>query len=424
MSQEYIEITEKTVDDAITTACRKLSVTSNRLDYIVVQREKSGFLGIGAKPAIIKARVKDASDRAQAILDDVIMNAEKKVRADSSAKNKKAEVPAADKETQAKAGTSVKAETLVKEEPAVKADKISKSEKKETAKAEKKESKEKDKEVKKNSRKKSKKASSAKKAPAAAPSADTAAAPEAETQEAPAAAEKAAPAPKKKAAVPQLTDEKIKEVKKAAHDFLEGVFKTMDMDVEISEDYQKDTGILTVNMEGEDMGVLIGKRGQTLDSLQYLVSLVVNKGIDGYIHVKADTENYRERRKKTLENLAKNVAFKVKRTRQPVALEPMNPYERRIIHSALQNEKFITTYSEGEEPYRKVIVALKKDENGEDLLTEDFSQKGGRGKGGRGRNGRGGRGGRGYKGSKDNRRKSDQPEENGQEPGVSSETEE
>ena len=196
------------------------------------------------------------------------------------------------------------------------------------------------------------------------------------------------------------------------------------MDVEISEDYQKDTGILTVNMEGEDMGVLIGKRGQTLDSLQYLVSLVVNKGIDGYIHVKADTENYRERRKKTLENLAKNVAFKVKRTRQPVALEPMNPYERRIIHSALQNEKFITTYSEGEEPYRKVIVALKKDENGEDLLSEDFSQKGGRGKGGRGRNGRGGRGGRGYKGSKDNRRKYDQPEENGQAAEPSAEAEE
>ena len=138
MSQEYIEITEKTVDDAITTACRKLSVTSNRLDYIVVQREKSGFLGIGAKPAIIKARVKDASDLAQAILDDVIMNAEKKVRADSTAKNKKAEGPAADKESPAKAAASVKAETPVKEEPAVKAEKkaekVSKSEKKETVK--------------------------------------------------------------------------------------------------------------------------------------------------------------------------------------------------------------------------------------------------------------------------------------------------
>jgi spoIIIJ-associated protein len=108
------------------------------------------------------------------------------------------------------------------------------------------------------------------------------------------------------------------------------------------------------------MGTLIGKRGQTLDSLQYLVSLVVNKGIDGYIHVKADTENYRERRKQTLENLAKNIASKVKRSRKPVTLEPMNPYERRIIHSSLQNDRFVTTYSEGEEPYRRVIVTLKK----------------------------------------------------------------
>ena len=182
----------------------------------------------------------------------------------------------------------------------------------------------------------------------------------------------------------------------------------MEMDVEISEDYQKDTGILTVNMEGEDMGVLIGKRGQTLDSLQYLVSLVVNKDVDGYIHVKADTENYRERRKKTLENLARNIAFKVKRTRQPVALEPMNPYERRIIHSALQNEKYITTYSEGEEPYRKVVVALKKDENGEELLKEERPAKGGRGRNGKGRNSRGGRRGRDFRGSRDNRRSSEE----------------
>ena len=429
MSREYIEITEKTVDDAITTACQRLSVTSNRLEYIVIQREKSGFLGIGAKPAIIKARVKGASDAAQEILNDVISNVEKKIRADIPAKNKKAEGAAEKQTSPAKAEPSVKAEPEVKAESPVKAEKKAektfKSEKKEEAKAEKKDVKEKDKEVKKNSRKKSKKSQAAKKAPAAVPAdAPETEGREAEVKEAPAAEEKAAPAPKKKAVVPQLTDEKIAEVKKAAHDFLEGVFKTMDMDVEISEDYQKDKGILTVNMEGEDMGVLIGKRGQTLDSLQYLVSLVVNKGIDGYIHVKADTENYRERRKKTLENLAKNVAFKVKRTRQPVALEPMNPYERRIIHSALQNEKFITTYSEGEEPYRKVIVALKKDENGEDLLGEDIPSKGGRGRGGRGRNSRGGRGGHGYKGSKDNRRRFDQSEENGQEPGVSAETEE
>ena len=394
MSQEYIEITEKTVDDAITTACQRLSVTSNRLDYIVVQREKSGFLGIGAKPAIIKARVKDAADATQAILDDVIGKAEKKIQKELNGKSpEKKEIkdsaPAAKEETKA----SKKAEKEVK------------SEKKDAEKTEKKELKEKDKEGKKNNKKNKKKSSAPKKAEAEAPAAAASAAP---------VEEKAAPAPKKKAVIPQLTDEKIAEIKKAAHDFLVGVFKTMDMNVEISEEYQKETGILTVNMEGDDMGVLIGKRGQTLDSLQYLVSLVVNKDVDGYIHVKADTENYRERRKKTLEKLAKNIAFKVKRTRQPVALEPMNPYERRIIHSALQDEKFITTYSEGEEPYRKVVVALKKDENGEDLLKEERFEKGGRGRNGRGRNGRG-RKGRDYRGSKDNRRGSDRSAENNSE---------
>lgn len=394
MSQEYIEITEKTVDDAITTACQRLSVTSNRLDYIVVQREKSGFLGIGAKPAIIKARVKDAADATQAILDDVIDKAEKKIQKELNGKSpEKKEIkdsaPAAKEETKA----SKKAEKEVK------------SEKKDAEKTEKKELKEKDKEGKKNNKKNKKKSSAPKKAEAEAPAAAASAAP---------VEEKAAPAPKKKAVIPQLTDEKIAEIKKTAHDFLVGVFKTMDMNVEISEEYQKETGILTVNMEGEDMGVLIGKRGQTLDSLQYLVSLVVNKDVDGYIHVKADTENYRERRKKTLENLAKNIAFKVKRTRQPVALEPMNPYERRIIHSALQDEKFITTYSEGEEPYRKVVVALKKDENGEDLLKEERFEKGGRGRNGRGRNGRG-RKGRDYRG-KDNRRGSDRSAENSSKP--------
>ena len=119
-------------------------------------------------------------------------------------------------------------------------------------------------------------------------------------------------------------------------------------------------GALSITMEGKNMGILIGKRGQTLDSLQYLVSLVVNKGQEEYIRVKVDTENYRQRRKETLENLAKNISFKVKRTKRPVSLEPMNPYERRIIHSALQNDKYVTTHSEGEEPFRRVVVTLKK----------------------------------------------------------------
>ena len=116
-----------------------------------------------------------------------------------------------------------------------------------------------------------------------------------------------------------------------------------------------------ITLEGDDMGILIGKRGQTLDSLQYLVSLIVNKGTEGYLRVKLDTENYRERRKETLETLAKNIAYKVKRTRRPVSLEPMNPYERRIIHAAVQNDKYVTTRSEGEEPFRHVVIALKKE---------------------------------------------------------------
>ena len=148
------------------------------------------------------------------------------------------------------------------------------------------------------------------------------------------------------------------EVEKSAYEFLQGVFKAMEMNVEIKAEFSDDT--LSVDLNGDDMGVLIGKRGQTLDSLQYLTSLVVNKGKASYTRVKLDTENYRNRRKETLENLARNIAFKVKKTKRPVFLEPMNPYERRIIHSALQNDPYVTTHSEGEEPYRKVVVTLKK----------------------------------------------------------------
>ncbi len=146
----------------------------------------------------------------------------------------------------------------------------------------------------------------------------------------------------------------------AARKFLTQVFDAMNLKVEIDMKLDKIENTLDINLSGDDMGVLIGKRGQTLDSLQYLVSLVVNKDSETYLKVKLDTENYRERRKETLENLAKNIAFKVKRTKKAVSLEPMNPYERRIIHSALQNDKFVETHSEGEEPYRRVVVTAKK----------------------------------------------------------------
>lgn len=141
-------------------------------------------------------------------------------------------------------------------------------------------------------------------------------------------------------------------------DFLNQVFKAMNMEVEIKVEINEVESLVNVDLKGDDMGVLIGKRGQTLDALQYLTGLAVNKKSDSYLKVKVDTEDYRKRRRETLENLAKNIAYKVKRTKHAVALEPMNPFERRVIHSALQNDKYVATHSEGEEPYRHVVVTL------------------------------------------------------------------
>ena len=146
-------------------------------------------------------------------------------------------------------------------------------------------------------------------------------------------------------------------------EFLQKIFAAMDLEVEILITKENDSNTYNVELKGNDMGVLIGKRGQTLDSLQYLANLAVNKNSEEYIKVKIDTEDYRKRRKDTLENLAKNIAYKVKRTKRSVSLEPMNPFERRVIHSALQNDKFVTTHSEGEEPYRHVVVTLKRERN-------------------------------------------------------------
>lgn len=179
-----------------------------------------------------------------------------------------------------------------------------------------------------------------------------------------------APKEVKKETKEVVKEEKKEEVKKSdvnadeliakANSFLKEVFDAMKMEVKVETKFNASENILDVELSGAEMGVLIGKRGQTLDSLQYLISLVVNRDVQDYIHVKVDTENYRERRKATLENLAKNISIKVKKTRQSVALEPMNPYERRIIHSALQNDRYVTTHSEGDEPFRRVVVTLKK----------------------------------------------------------------
>ena len=386
MSQEYIEITEKTVSEAITAACQKLAVPSERIEYEVIDPGKTGFLGIGARPAKIRARVKQGmEDSAEfdtsAIISDVLKGKDDKKKApDQRPKEKRKEERKDNKKKESNKNSEKTAakKTLVKEEaaetaaPAVKEETAS-EEKKSSAeaaagKAEKTETPDSVFSGKKGSGRKDSSEKSYEKGSRGRGRRrqrrndrdEYSAASRDHEQERSTAAESHS-APKKKSAVPVLTDEQVVEIKQRAETFLTDVFQAMDLDANVSSSYDRETGMLTIDMKGENMGVLIGKRGQTLDSLQYLVSLVVNKGIDGYIHVKADTENYRERRKKTLENLAKNIASKVKRNRTSVALEPMNPYERRIIHSALQGDRYVTTYSEGEEPYRKVIVTMKED---------------------------------------------------------------
>ena len=207
---EYIEVSAKNIDDAITEACQQLGATSDQIEYEVIDKGSTGFLGIGSKNAVIKARKKEGS-----------------------------------------------------------------------------------------------------------------------------------------------VEDNVKE-------FLNSVFAAMNMEVELIVKIDDAEKVIDVELKGDDMGVLIGKRGQTLDSLQYLTNLAINKKSEDYYKVKIDTEDYRKRRKETLENLAKNIAYKVKRTKRSVSLEPMNPFERRIIHSTLQNDKYVTTHSEGEEPYRHVVVTLKR----------------------------------------------------------------
>ena len=386
MSQEYIEITEKTVSEAITAACQKLAVPSERIEYEVIDPGKTGFLGIGARPAKIRARVKQGmEDSAEfdtsAIISDVLKGKDDKKKApDQRPKEKRKEERKDNKKKESNKNsekTAVK-KPLVKEEaaenaaPAVKEETASEENRSSAeaaaGKAEKTETPDSGFSGKKGSGRKDSSEKSYEKGSRGRGRRrqrrndrdEYSAASRDHEQERSTAAESHS-APKKKSAVPVLTDEQVVEIKQRAETFLTDVFQAMDLDANVSSSYDRETGMLTIDMKGENMGVLIGKRGQTLDSLQYLVSLVVNKGIDGYIHVKADTENYRERRKKTLENLAKNIASKVKRNRTSVALEPMNPYERRIIHSALQGDRYVTTYSEGEEPYRKVIVTMKED---------------------------------------------------------------
>jgi len=273
--EDYITVSAKTLDDAITEALVQLGVTSDRLDYIVVEKGSEGFLGIGRKQAVIKARRK----REEKPVEETVEES--------------------------------KVETPVKEE--VKPEK----------KTEKKPAKEHS-HTKKNVREEK---------------------PEVKSE------------PKKEVELAKVEPQTIETCEKFIYD----VMNAMGMDDVKVTSVVDEEGALSINMEGSNMGILIGKRGQTLDSLQYLTNRVANKMQDGYVRVKLDTEDYRRRRKETLENLAKNIASKVKRTRKTVSLEPMNPYERRIIHSALQSDP--ATHSEGEEPYRRVVVTLVRNRN-------------------------------------------------------------
>lgn len=320
---EYVQFSAKTKNEAITKACIELGVSSDQLDIQVITEGSTGFFGFGSKPAIIKVRkLKDASE------EDEIEKIVDSVKIESFKEERKKEV----QKTVQKASVKQPSKYVNKQEQKAENVKEQKENKEEKVQKEKQPKPAKDKISK-------EKASR-------------------EQKEKP-AKEKPVKASKE---IEIITDpEEIKDIENRAFVFLRDIFASMDLgEVEIVSKYNTKDGCLEVDFEGNDMGILIGKRGQTLDSLQYLTSLVVNKGKSSYIRVKLDTEDYRRRRKETLENLARGIAYKVKKTRKPVVLEPMNPYERRIIHSALQGNKFVETISEGEEPYRHVVVKLKR----------------------------------------------------------------
>lgn len=293
---DYITVSARTLDDAITEALVQLGVTSDKLDYEVIEKGSAGFLGIGVKQAVIKARKKKeetvaAVDETEETKESAEPAEEKKERKDRHPKKEQNKKNYRNKKDarEGKGGKEYKDSRY--QEKGMKEDE----------------------------------------------------------EEVKSVIKKEIPL----APVQEVTIETCKK-------FIQDVLSCLDMkDVTVTTSVD-DEGALSINMDGPDMGILIGKRGQTLDSLQYLTNRVANKMQDGYVRVKLDTEDYRRRRKQTLENLAKNIAGKVKRTRRSVFLEPMNPYERRIIHSALQSDSAVSTHSEGEEPYRRVVVTLAR----------------------------------------------------------------
>ena len=325
---EYREYSAKSVDEAITQACLSLGVTSGHLDYEVVQEASGGFLGIGSRPAIIKARVK-GEEKAPA--------APAKDSAEAAAPAS-AEAPADDA-----ASRIITSDEIEKRAAAAAAKAVSEG----SAPAERRDSEDRPRRRDRDGRGRDRR------------SGRRSARSEESFEEV--SFERHEPSkPKPERVVKERTEEEAAELRSAAGNFLGDVFKAMDITAEISTDYDAAEGAVNCVFSGDEMGLLIGKRGQTLDSLQYLTSLVVNKKTDEYVRVKLDTEDYRSRRADTLGNLARNIAYKVKKTRRPVALEPMNPYERRIIHSYLQKNGAVETYSEGDEPYRHVVVVPKR----------------------------------------------------------------
>lgn len=357
---DAIRVTAKTVEDAIIEASIQLGTSSDNIEYTVIEKGSSGFFGIGGRKAVIEAKKKFTDeDLMKEVFGDLNEKPKKEYRKEYKKEEGKKEFRKEKKES-AFAKEKPKAEafkTPAKEASGVSEKNAAETSEKMSGKTPEKEHvkaavKSPEKEISRNVVKplETESAKNETKSPEKASVKETGRefGEEQAKKEIP---EEAVKTPR----VPADPQEAIRR----AETFLKELFRTMEMSVEISSVFEDDT--LSVDITGEDMGILIGKRGQTLDSLQYLTSLVVNRGKASYVRVKLDTEDYRNRRKATLENLAKNIAFKVKKTRRPVFLEPMNPYERRIIHSALQNDPYVTTHSEGEEPCRKVVVTLRKD---------------------------------------------------------------
>lgn len=295
---EYIEVTGKSVDEALTNALVMLETTSDNVEYEVIEKGSNGILGLLKKPAVIKVRKKTATESVDIMsaVNDV-KTTPNKTENKPSRKEQTKPVKAVEKSVENNVDKAANAHNTATSSV------VDKSEEKSDNKAQDK-------------------------------------------------------------AVKYTTVMPQEEIERRVKTFLGDMFKAMDMEVGVTLNFD-DPDCVNVNLTGDNMGSLIGKRGQTLDSIQYLTSLVVNKGKDKYVRIKLDTEDYRNRRKETLESLARNIAYKVKRTRRPVSLEPMNPYERRIIHSALQNDKFVSTRSEGEEPFRHVVVYLEKAKSNE-----------------------------------------------------------